>query len=154
MRKNLVKQSALIALSFATTTCLMSCGNDKTNSNSLNTIATEIKKEVANEPAQPELTVTAPQLYKDYEANGVAADQKYKGKTIEVSGTIDNIDKDILDEIYVTLKGDEYFGSIQCYFSDEYTEQTAKLSKGQKLTVVGTCDGKLMNVLMKECSMK
>ena len=61
----------------------------------------------------PAIEVSAGQLYADYEANGVAADEKYKGKVLRVTGKVNTIDRDIMDKIYVTLKGDKYFGDIQ-----------------------------------------
>jgi hypothetical protein len=156
MKTNFSKNLLTLSLAFILSMFMQSCGGDKSSSTSTKSIGSEAKEEeaAAETPKQADIVISAPQLYKDYEANGVAADQKYKGKLVEVSGTVDNIDKDILDEIYVTLKGDEYFGSVQCYFADEFTDQTAKLTKGQKLTVIGTCDGKIMNVLMKDCSIK
>lgn len=109
---------------------------------------TEIASEV------PTIEISASQLYADYEANGVAADEKYKGKVLLVTGVVNNIDKDILDAIYVTLKADEYFGDVQCYFADSHTKTAAQLSKGQKITVKGKCDGKLMNVALKGCTIE
>lgn len=99
----------------------------------------------------PDFRISARKLYAEYDANGVAADLKYKGKILAVTGTVENIDKDILDEIYVTLEGDEFIGSIQCYFANSHTGEAAGLRKGQTLTVKGQCDGQLMNVLLKGC---
>ena len=96
-------------------------------------------------------TVTAATLYNDYDSNEVAADLKYKDKVITVSGVVDDIAKDIMDDIYVTLKGDEYFGDVQCFFSDSHTNKAASLKKGDKLTVKGLCTGKMMNVLVRGC---
>lgn len=99
----------------------------------------------------PAIEVSARQLYADYEANGVAADEKYKGKVLRVTGKVNTIDRDIMDKIYVTLKGDEYFGDIQCFFAEDHVKTASQLSKGQTITVKGKCDGKMMNVLLKGC---
>lgn len=112
-------------------------------------IEKDVKTEIASNPA---IEVNASKLFSDYEANGVAADAKYKDKILKVTGIVNTIDKDITDNIYVTLKGDEMFGDIQCFFSEDYLEAAANLSKGQKITVTGKCDGKLMNVMLKGCS--
>lgn len=100
---------------------------------------------------EPAFTVSARQLYADYEANGVAADGKYKGKVLQVTGVVNTIDRDIMDKIYVTLKGDQYFGDIQCFFAESHVGTASQLSKGQTITVKGKCDGKLMNVMLKGC---
>jgi hypothetical protein len=39
----------------------------------------------------PVLTVNSKNLYNDYNNNEIAADDKYKGKNIQVKGTIRNI---------------------------------------------------------------
>lgn len=100
------------------------------------------------------LKVTANELYKAYDSNEVKADNKYKGKDLEIAGTISDIGKDILDDIYITIETDDIIFSIQCYFTDEYESKVADLEKGQKITIQGVCDGKLGNVLIKDCIIK
>ena len=56
-----------------------------------------------------------------------------------------------MDEIYVSLKGAEYFVDIQCYFAESHIQEAANLSKGQTITVKGICDGQMMNVILKGC---
>ena len=102
----------------------------------------------------PAISISARQLYKEYEDNEVAADQKYKNKILSVGGTVDNIGKDITDNIYVTLKGSEFIGSVQCFFGENHVNEAARLSKGMKITVKGKCDGKMMNILLRGCSIQ
>lgn len=99
------------------------------------------------------MKVSASELFQDYKSNEVAADEKYKGKTLEVTGTVHSIGKDILNTIYVTLEGGGRFEimSVQCYFSDKYKSEAARLSKGQMITVRGRCEGKFGNVQIKKC---
>ena len=59
--------------------------------------------------SKPSVKISASRLYKEYDANEIAADQKYKGKIIEVTGVIRDIGNDIMNNAYVTLAGDEYF---------------------------------------------
>ena len=101
---------------------------------------------------EPVLSVNSKTLYKDYSDNEIAADDKYKGKIIQVNGTIRDIGNDIMDDAYVTLIGDEFFGDIQCYFNDK--SNVVDLKKGQRITVVGYCDGLFINVLLKNCILK
>ena len=108
--------------------------------------------EIASET--PAIEVSAKQLYADYEANGVAADEKYKGKVLRVTGRVNSIDRDIMDEIYVTLQGDEYFGDVQCFFAESHVKEAVQLSKGQTISVKGKCDGKMMNVLLRGCTIE
>tara|TARA_Y100000739_G_C20404242_1_gene371552 strand:- start:105 stop:506 length:402 start_codon:yes stop_codon:yes gene_type:complete len=100
----------------------------------------------------PVLTVNSKNLYNDYNNNEIAADDKYKGKIIQVKGTIRDIGNDIMDEAYVTLIGDEFFGDVQCFFSDK--SYLIDVKKGQNINVVGYCDGLFINVIMKNCIIK
>ena len=99
------------------------------------------------------MTVSAQQLASAYKDNEVAGDERYKGKIIAVTGVVDSIGKDILDTPYVVLSSGERFSitGVQCMFGDEHKSQLAALSKGQTVTIVGECEGKMMNVLLKNC---
>ena len=99
----------------------------------------------------PAVSITADQLFNAYKANEVAADEKFKDKVLLVSGTIDNIGKDITDTPYVVLKagGDFSFGGVQCMFDDKAKGQLANLQKGQKVQIKGKCNGKMGNVLLR-----
>ena len=102
--------------------------------------------------SNPSVIITASKLYKEYNSNEIAADEKYKGKIIEVTGVIRDIGNDIMDNAYITLVGNEYFGDIQCYFNEKSV--VAKLSKGKRITVIGSCSGLMMNVQINNCIVK
>jgi hypothetical protein len=111
----------------------------------------EATKEVAAsvEANGPAVDVSARQLFADYEANEVSADDKYKGKVLRISGTITKIGKDVLDTPYVGLSvGDDVF-EVQCMFDDGAA--VSSLKKGQKLTVRCKGDGKMGNVIVRGC---
>ena len=99
--------------------------------------------------SNPSVTISASKLYKEYNENEIAADEKYKGKIIEVTGVIRDIGNDIMDNAYITLVGNEYFGDIQCYFNEKSV--VAKLSKGKRVTVIGSCSGLMINVQINNC---
>ncbi|MHC5038329.1 MAG: OB-fold protein [Planctomycetota bacterium] len=116
-------------------------------------IEEEVKKASSEKPAEgkPALTVSAAQLFKDYEENEVAADEKYKGKILQVSGEVSDIGKDIMDKMYVNLKTENMFMHVQCYFSDKHKDKLKTMKKGQQVTIKGKCDGKLMGVNLRGC---
>ena len=99
--------------------------------------------------SNPSVTISASKLYKEYNENEIAADEKYKGKIIEVTGVIRDIGNDIMDNAYITLVGNEYLGDIQCYFNEKSV--VAKLSKGKRITVIGSCSGLMINVQINNC---
>jgi len=99
-----------------------------------------------------EIEISARALYAAYNANEVAADNQYKSKLIAVTGTIDNIGKDILGDPYISLIAGEYLQRVNCYFSEKDNNVIAQLKKNQKITIVGKCGGfSLMSVVIKNC---
>jgi len=51
-----------------------------------------------------------------YKANEIAADTKYKGKTLRVTGVVMGITKDFLDNPQVEIRTDNEFMGLQCSF--------------------------------------
>jgi len=101
-----------------------------------------------------DIKVTASQLYAAYRANEIDADNKYKGKILEVSGTVSTIGKDILDSPYVALKTDDIIGVVQCMLENSEKSKAAGLQKGQRIVVQGKNSGLLMNVILRDCIVK
>ena len=115
--------------------------------------------EPAEAPQKEEaaIEVTAKDMLQEYDENEVKADEKYRDKLVTVTGKINDVGKDILDDAYVSVgTGDEYeFTTVQCYFSDEgELEKVGDLKKGEEITLTGTCDGLSMNILLKDCVLK
>lgn len=99
------------------------------------------------------LKVTAVQLAEAYKANEVAADAKYKGKALEISGLVGNIGKDILDTPYITFQTEQYaiINQVQCMFAKNDEQILATLSKGQSVKVSGEVSGSMGNIIVKGC---
>ena len=95
--------------------------------------------------------VTASDLYREYRSNEVAADEKYKGKILTVTGTVESVGKDIADTPYVAIKAGDVIGSVQCMFSEQYSSDLASLHKGDEVKIRGKCDGKFGNVILRGC---
>ncbi len=76
------------------------------------------------------------ELLEAYQNNVAKADQSYKGKLIEVTGHVAEIEKDQLtDEVYVTLGC-----CVRCYFH-KGSGEVALIQKGQTISVKGECRG-------------
>jgi hypothetical protein len=98
------------------------------------------------------IVVSAARVYYDYSQNEVAADKKYKGKRIRVTGIVNSIAKDILKDAFVTLQAGE-FGEVQCYFDDE--SQLISLKKGQEIIIHGLGDGMaIINPIIRKCRLQ
>jgi hypothetical protein len=109
-----------------------------------------------NQPPTNGINVSAADLIDEYKANEVSADERYKHQALAVTGIVDSIGKDILDNLYVTLNdGGKYeFTKVQCMFGEDHKSELASLNKGVQIRVVGICHGKLGNVLLRECSIR
>ena len=99
-------------------------------------------KEVKEEK-EDAIVVKASKLYSDYDSNEVKADKNDIGVS--------------LGQTYVCLStGEQYSAfSVQCFFDDEDDiDKVSELSKGDKITLSGTCTGMSMNVTVDNCKLK
>lgn len=111
-----------------------------------------VEKNIQPEPT-PMIKVTATKLSEDYKANEISADAKYKGKTVEISGVVGSIGKDILSTPYIVLKTSQYavMDSVQCMFSKEDESKLMNVSKEQSIVLTGEVSGKMGNILVNSC---
>ena len=105
-------------------------------------------------PSMPMISIDSDTLFAEHEANEVRADEQYKGRQLQVIGYIDNIGKNIVDDMYVTLKTKKQIFSVQCFFDKSQTNTLASLRKGSFVTIAGRCNGKFGNVLLKDCVLR
>ncbi|WP_434778145.1 OB-fold protein [Neisseria sp. Ec49-e6-T10] len=101
---------------------------------------------------EPVIEVTADELLKAYKTNEMAANKKYKSKQLSVSGRIDNIQADITDKAFVTLKAGGQFEIItpQARFKDSEEDKILELKKGQKVKLLCVGGGEIMGAPMLE----
>ena len=107
------------------------------------------------EAAEPPLPVKADALFRAYDDNEVAADQKYKGKSLLVTGTVQSIDKDFTDSIVVQLASGNPFMAVHAYLDDQHAAMAASLKKGAKVAWVCQGDGRIVgSPMLKGCGPK
>lgn len=90
------------------------------------------------------IDITASQLLSEYQNNEVAADLKYKGRMLRVSGIVESVGTDILGSPYIVVvesAGD--WSGVQCvYPQTTYFQQLlAELNTGDAIAVTGECEG-------------
>ncbi len=105
-----------------------------------------VTKPKAEEAIVPVAKLTAEELIDEYKKNQLGADQKYKDKPIQVTGTVSRVDKVALAGYYVGI-GSAHEGEfdIMCFLDkdDKAAEEKAgKLKEGDTVTMVGKCEGK------------
>jgi TonB family protein len=89
-------------------------------------------------PAQAALQVSALRLAAAYEANEVAADNQYSGRTLQVFGNVDSIDKDFEGQIHVSLIGVNEFEPVRAAMREGNEAEASHLVKLQAVAV--QCD--------------
>ena len=106
-------------------------------------------------PAGPDYKVTAGEIIEEFGANELAGDQKYKGKTVQVSGVVEKIDTELFSKdkylLNITDGGDYEFLSVTCHGMDNDVLST--LTVGNPIAVVGDFDdGGDLGVDLKNCT--
>ncbi|MFZ2975405.1 MAG: hypothetical protein WA055_02100 [Candidatus Moraniibacteriota bacterium] len=105
----------------------------------------------------PQITVTSATLSKEYSENEVAADAKYKGKIIEISGKVTSVDNGITDnEMIVKLSDGNYdFSGPMCYMKVSEREKVLAFKKGNQVTLIGKGDSATIgSPILKDCFVK
>lgn len=111
----------------------------------------------ASEPAAPtgpDVKVTAGEIIKEFGDNELAGDQKYEGKTVEVSGVVEKIDTELFAKdkylLNITDGGEYELFSVTCHNMDNGVLST--LAVGNPITVIGDFkDGGDLGVDLQDC---
>ncbi|CAN7472609.1 OB-fold protein [Paraburkholderia hospita] len=103
-------------------------------------------------PQEQPKKVSLDTLYNDYQANEVAADNKYRGHLLMVSGPINRIAKDLLDRTYLALNLERSVFDVAAVLASPYIPTAATLAKGQTVTLVCVGDGKAITPNLKDCA--
>lgn len=104
-------------------------------------------------PTSPavDYTLTVDELCGEYEANEIVAEDKYEGKTLKLTGIVDDVGTELLGRAYIMLAGPGG-GLAQCVMTNE--SDATSVVKGQTVTLQGRCQGKLGWPILEECVLK
>ena len=108
---------------------------------------TGIAKSIVDE--EPEFRLSAAELAAEYEISESAANEKYKGKVILVTGVVSEIYRGFLYTPYVDLEG-----GVRCNFSDTEDEVMLDLSEGQTISMKGQGDRLFIGVELRGCTVQ
>jgi len=100
----------------------------------------------------PDYRVSAKQLYKEFEANEVAAFAKYNEKLVAVTGKNKGSGMS-LGRPFIVMDVGSMFFSVQCMFDKSKAAQVGALQKGQIISLVGRVSGQTGNVFLNDCSL-
>ena len=80
-------------------------------------------------------------MYDDYEANKIAANQKYDGKILAVSGKVENIGGGEDEAYHVDLAtGDFTLTTVRCHFSQSHLDDITSIRKADRVILRGKGD--------------
>jgi len=83
----------------------------------------------------PLVRVSVSDLWNSYHANEVAADEKFKGKPILATGTVQSIDKDLKNDIVVRLQTSNKYMPVDADIDKTELSIAAQLSIGEQISV-------------------
>lgn len=93
-------------------------------------------------PQEPTIEIRADALYAAYQDNEVAADARFKGRPIAVTGVIQSIDKDVFGKASVSLSVPHSFLGVRARIDKSSTNSLVGLHKGDIATF--KCIGGIM----------
>lgn len=123
------------------------CSRGRKTSSSPTSNARETSASESAAPGQ----ITAQELFDAYQEDKDAADEKYKGQVITVSGTIDRVKTGPSGDPYVTMKTSSVVLRVQFLFKKSDERAVFELKEGQQATIRGTVYGRIGNVLLRDC---
>lgn len=114
-------------------------------------------QQVENKTEIHYIEVTADDIFSAFEDNEVAAEERFKGQLVKITGIVDDINsQSVLTSANILLKSDGMgFSCVQCNFNSENSKALAAVKKGESITIIGTCEGKsFLNVIINACELQ
>lgn len=102
--------------------------------------------------AAAQVTIEAPVLVADFEANETSAAQKYVDKIITVTGTVTDVKVDSSGNSTVFLDGQHPVTAVTCSFYENEKSKVQSIKPGATIKIKGLCTGKLIDVVFNKCS--
>lgn len=97
-----------------------------------------------------QVSIGADSLSGQYQRDEPAANRKYLGKIIEVSGKLSEIQRNGQSEIWI-LTGQPGGAGINCELFSPEKDSSADPRPGTMVTIKGKCTGFLMDVNLADC---
>lgn len=94
--------------------------------------------------------IDANSFFSEYTSDENAANTKYLGKAIEVTGTIRSIDTDDRGTMNLAIETGD-MGAVNCQF--EKKDQMPSMTAGSRVRVKGVCSGFLLDVVLVDCEL-
>lgn len=105
-------------------------------------------------PVEEILTIDSASFIQEFDKNQLAAEEKYEGKKVELTGYISNISEDIVGTPFLTIRPTaekSYFGTnIKCSFKEK--SDLTRLSNEQGVTLRGRVRTQTLGIIdIRDC---
>ncbi len=100
------------------------------------------------EKKKADIEITATQLLSEFMENEPAANEKFGGKIVEVTGVVGEIEDDE-SGLKVYLRDEDAFEGVSCAMSEGIA--AGDIKEGENIIIRGECDGMLLDVILKRC---
>jgi hypothetical protein len=120
-------------------------------------IAKAMAKAEADRQART-VVIEATDLLQEFGKNPAAADRKYAGMYLEISGVVERTGQERHETSFVVLTGGDQDAKlkVECFFDQFHRQDDGRikrLDKGQLITVRGEYHGQVSNVQVRDCQL-
>ena len=120
------------------------------------------KQSKSVEKEKAEMSVTAAEILANHDDNPLRWDERFRGKVVEVTGTIKNVEHSVItDDPVITLEppkpenpdpdAEWSFDRVSCYLADSQVSKATEVKVGQQLTVKGRVKGWSLGADLSPC---
>lgn len=147
MNLNKVNWNSLVALGLMFVV-VAACSNlRKRSSDSPTSNARETRASESAAPGQ----ISAEDLFQEFQKDKDAAERKYKGQMVTVTGTIDKVKIGPSGNPYVLMKTSSLVLRVQFLFDKSNEAALSQLKEGERVTIRGRVFGRIGNVVIDDC---
>ncbi|MBP3256256.1 MAG: hypothetical protein J6M60_07230 [Clostridia bacterium] len=146
---------AILVIFFWVFVAAAGSGANNTNTITTSELVSQTEQETTPSSNQADyIEVDYETLYQEYQDNPIAADAKYKGKKLQLTGDVSDIDREIAGNTYINFEVG-FLQNVRLTFKKSEESKVAQLSKGQTVTVRGICKGTLISttVSLTDCEL-
>ena len=113
---------------------------EPTNANTDTSVASTTVITTTETTTEAPIEITAIKLIKEYQNNEIAFEKKYVGKTLLVSGVIDDISS-YYGSNYISISDGDSWVNVDCYLRYSEEDKAAEYNTGDYITIMGKCTG-------------
>lgn len=100
---------------------------------------------------EADISVSAFDLFTEFEQNEAKANEKYLEKVILVEGEIRDVSTNETGNVSLTLKSSSDMFGVICQMDDLTEHERTDFSVGETVSLKGICTGMLMDVVLVRC---